>query len=254
MTHDSTQVFSSKVQDYVRFRPGYPEAVLLLLQQDCGLSRDSVVADVGSGTGLLSELFLKNGNLVCGVEPNREMREAGEQYLRDYPAFKSIAGRAESTTLDEHSVDFVVAGQAFHWFDQKEAHTEFLRILRPQGWIVFVWNRRRKASNPFHVAYEKLLMAFGTNLKEIRHDHSAVLEFFAANGCTVKTFENQQMLDFRGLKGRLMSSSKCPETGTEQFAQMVQELCSIFEQYEEDGRICLEYDTRVYYGRLEAEC
>lgn len=91
----STERFSTRVENYVKYRPHYPSAVIDLLQSECGLNRESIVADVGSGTGILSELFLKHGCSVHGIEPNREMREAGEKLLRDYSNFKSIDGTAE---------------------------------------------------------------------------------------------------------------------------------------------------------------
>src|SRR5947209_11876909 len=129
MSIDSTSRFSSRVENYIRYRPGYPQSVVELLAGECGLTPTSVVADVGSGTGILTELFLRNGNTVYGVEPNREMREAGEGLLAGYPNFHSVDGRAEATGLPDASVDFVTAGQAFHWFDAQGARAEFSRIL-----------------------------------------------------------------------------------------------------------------------------
>src|SRR5438876_6048912 len=137
---DPTQRFSNRVENYVRYRPGYPKEVLTLLKAECGLKADSIIADIGSGTGILAELFLASGNRVFGVEPNREMREAGERLLQAYPRFTSIAGTAEATTLPNQSVDFITAGQAFHWFDRAQCLREFERILRPGGWVVLVWN------------------------------------------------------------------------------------------------------------------
>src|SRR6266446_9260655 len=109
-----TERFSNRVENYIRYRPGYPKEIIELLKAECGLFPQSVVADAGSGTGLLAKLFLENGNLVFGIEPNREMRAAGERLLQAYPRFTSIAGTAEATTLPGQSVDFVTAGQAFH--------------------------------------------------------------------------------------------------------------------------------------------
>src|ERR1700682_5471344 len=133
---DAKQRFSNRAADYVRYRPGYPSELLDVLRNECDLRPGHVIADIGSGTGFLSELFLKNGNRVYGVEPNSEMRQAGEEYLASYDGFSSIEGSAESTTLEDASVDFVTAGQAFHWFEPAGAHREFARILKPTGWVV----------------------------------------------------------------------------------------------------------------------
>src|ERR1700675_1047450 len=130
---DAKQRFSNRVVDYVRYRPGYPAALLDLLRAECGFSSNHLVADVGSGTALLTKLFLENGNRVFGVEPNQEMRQAGEEFLKSFPKFTSVAGSAEATTIGDASVDFVTAGQAFHWFDPRAARREFIRILKPNG-------------------------------------------------------------------------------------------------------------------------
>src|SRR5205809_5538182 len=125
---DAKQRFSNRVADYVRYRPGYPPAVLDHLRAECGLRPGHVIADIGSGTGLLSELFLKNGNRVYGVEPNAEMRQAGEEYLASYDGFCSVEGSAESTTLGDSTIAFVTAGQAFHWFEPSAVRSELALI------------------------------------------------------------------------------------------------------------------------------
>ena len=161
---DAKQRFSNRVADYIRYRPGYPSTCLDLLREECGLQPAHVVADIGSGTGLLSKLFLDNGNRVFGVEPNAEMRSAGEEYLQEYANFSSVNGSAEETTLPSQSIDFITAGQAFHWFEPAKAKREFQRILKPGGWVVVVWNERRIFESRFGKEYEKLLGRFRIGL------------------------------------------------------------------------------------------
>ena len=155
--NDPTRRFSDRVDNYVRYRPSYPTAVLETLRSECDLSVATVVADIGSGTGILTRLFLENGNRVYGVEPNAEMRGAAEKLLRDFPGFESVAGTAEETGLAANSIDLVVAAQAFHWFDPDRAGMEFQRILRPGGWVALVWNERLVGASPFLREYEELL-------------------------------------------------------------------------------------------------
>jgi SAM-dependent methyltransferase len=253
MTNDPTSRFSTRVADYVKYRPGYPAAVLRLLEDECGLTPESVVADVGSGTGLLSELFLRNGNRVYGVEPNREMREAGERLLAAYANFVSVEGRAEATTLDDGSVDFVAAGQAFHWFDPASARREFGRVLRPGGWVVLAWNDRRTSGTPFLEDYERLLHEYGTDYAAVSAkymEESALSTLFGAAGPRTASFDNEQVFDFDGLRGRLASSSYAPEAGHPKFDPMMRELEALFRRHERGGRVVVAYDTRVFYGRL----
>lgn len=250
---DPTQRFSSRVDDYVRYRPGYPQAVLDLLRKDCRLTSASTIADVGSGTGILSELFLENGNHVFGIEPNKEMREAGERLLEGHPRFTSIAATAEATTLNDGTIDFVTAGQAFHWFEPESTREEFVRILKPDGWVVLVWNERRTDTTPFLMAYERLLRTYGTDYEAVGHKGvtaSEVRSFFAPNTVELRTFENSQVFDLEGLRGRLLSSSYTPQQGHLDFDAMLKELEEIFRRHEVDGKVSFEYDTRVYYGHL----
>ncbi len=251
---DPTQRFSSRVQSYVKYRPNYPPAIVDILVSDCGLTPSSVVADVGSGTGLLTQLFLRNGNLVFGVEPNREMREAGEALLKTYSQFRSVAGRAEATTLESRSVDFVVVGQAFHWFDRQKSRQEFARILKPGGWVVLIWNVRRIRETPFLAAYERLLLACAVDHEAVTDKHGdrgTVESFFGRRRFKTETRQNLQQLDFEGLKGRLLSSSYIPEAGHPRYEHMLGALESIFRSHEVNGTVTLEYDTTLYYGQLQ---
>ena len=250
---DPTQRFSSRVENYIRYRPGYPSEVVELLKRECGLTPDSVLADIASGTGILTHMLLENGNRVFGVEPNPEMRKAGEQFLARYPGFTSVAGSAEATTLDDHSVDVVTAAQAAHWFDREKARREFVRILVPGGWTVLLWNERDTDSNPFLREYEQLLLTYGTDYQEVRHERTtdAIDTFFVASSFQAKVFHDSQELDAEALEGRLLSSSYTPQAEDASYESMLRELRRIFDQYQRNGRVSFEYTTRVYYGRLE---
>lgn len=249
---DPTQRFTNRVDHYVRHRPSYPRAVLDLLETRCALTSASVVADVGSGTGILSELFLENGNRVLGIEPNREMREAAERRLGRHPCITSVAGAAEATTLDDATVDFVTAGQAFHWFDTEQARREFARTLKPEGWVVLVWNLRRKDTTPFLVVYERLLEVYRTDRGEVefwRRSGEMSQAFFGPGTFETASFDNQQVLDLDGLKGRLLSISYVPAEGEPGSDAMLREAEKIFDKHQRDGTVTVEYDTKVYYGR-----
>jgi ubiquinone/menaquinone biosynthesis C-methylase UbiE len=249
---NSVTRFSSRIANYVKFRPGYPAEVLELLRSECNLTIHSRIADIGSGTGKLAEIFLRNGNEVIGVEPNQGMRAEAETLLKNFPGFSSVDGSAENTTLDPGSVDLVTAGQAFHWFDQPRARVEFKRILKPQGWVVLVWNERRLDSTPFLRAYEDLLLRYGTDYQQMRHENTTerIDDFFVPEPVRVATFDNLQEFDFEGLKGRLLSSSYAPEPGHPKFAEMLSALREVFVRQATQGKVSFEYNTRVYYGRL----
>jgi SAM-dependent methyltransferase len=254
MTTDSTQRFSDRVDDYVRYRPGYPADVLRVLQQETGLTSGSIVADIGSGTGISSQLFLDHGNAVLAVEPNRKMRLAAEKQLSVSPRFRSVDGTAEHTTLADRSVDLIVAGQAFHWFNRQQARREFTRILRPGGYVVLMWNDRRIDSTPFLRDYEALLGEFGTDYQQVNHknvDEGVIADFFAPAKFQSRKLENHQKLDLEGLTGRVTSSSYMPNDSHSRYRQMLDAIERLFEQRQHGGTVTIEYDTVLYYGRLD---
>lgn len=251
---DPTQRFSSRVANYVRYRPGYPPEVIDLMKKECGLTSDAVIADVAFGTGLFTRMLLENGNRVIGVEPNADMRRAGEEFLRSYPKFASVEGTAEETTLPDNSVDIVTAAQAAHWFDRPKAREEFIRILKPGGWTVLLWNERRLDSSPFLRTFEKLLLSYGTDYESVRHERTTkeIETFFAPSVWQVHTFEYRQQFDYQGLEGRLLSSSYTPQSDDVAYAPMLKELRKIFDSHQANGRVAFEYNTLVYYGQLQS--
>jgi len=250
---NATSRFSDRVENYVRYRPGYPPEALQILKDECGLAPHHVVADLASGTGIWTRLLLENGNTVYGVEPNAEMRQAGERLLSGFPTLTSVAGTAEATTLADASVDFVTAAQAAHWFDRERARREFARILKPGGWLVLLWNERLTDSTSFLRDYEQLLLTYGTDYEEVRHERTtdAVNEFFDPAPFQARVFEMRQEFDYAGIEGRLLSSSYAPGPEHPNYTPMLRELRRIFDAHAVSGRATFDYKTRVYFGRLK---
>jgi SAM-dependent methyltransferase len=220
------------------------------MSRELGFSPASVVADVGSGTGILSELFLKNGNQVFGIEPNQKMRIIAEKLLSSYPNFQSIEASAESTGLSSHTVDFITAAQAFHWFEPEKTRQEFRRILKADGWVLLIWNTRKK-STPFLWAYDELVRECSRDQHASRHEDLSdkVLRDFLGENREAR-FDNSQILDYESLLGRLLSSSYVPLKGSSMHDRMVHKLAGIFARYQVNGVVQLEYDTEVHYSQL----
>ena len=242
------------MDDYVRARPGYPKAIVEDLAAAGLLFPGAVVADVGAGTGISTELFLAAGYEVVGIEPNQPMREAAEAALARFPRYRSQAGSAEQTGLPDASVDLVVAAQAFHWFDPAPTRAEFRRILRPPGWVALIWNARRATGTAFLEAYEALLLEFGTDYAQVGHRGvgGERLTAFFGGPFTTRRYDNRQALDLAGLRSRLLSSSYIPAAGEPAHAAMLDRLAEIFAAYAVEGLVEFIYDTEVHTGRLQA--
>ena len=248
---NATTRFSDRVQNYVRYRPGYPAEVLDVLRAEGVLAPGQVVADVGSGTGISAKLFLDAGHPVHAVEPNAEMRAAAEAMLGDDPRFHSVDGTAEATSLPDAGADVVVAAQAFHWFRPEAVAPEWKRILRAGGWIVLLWNTRQTDSTPFLRAYEALLREHGTDYTSVNHENVTehALRTVLGEGFARRVVPNAQVFDFDALAGRLLSSSYAPNVDHPGYAPMMDALRRIFDEHQVDGRVRFEYDTEIYFGR-----
>lgn len=249
---NSTTRFSNRVEDYIRYRPHYPKSVILFLQDRLGLQSSDVIADIGSGTGISSELFLGNGNTVWGIEPNREMREAAERLLSRFPNFKSAEGTAEQIPLENNSVDMIIAGQAFHWFDARKSREEFTRVLKPGKYIVLIWNDRKTEAKGFAREYEAMLNTL-EDYRKVNHKNVGrpVFDaFFGEGNYGIHIVPNHQDFGWEGLKGRLMSSSYVPVPADPAHEPLMSSMRSIFDRYNEGGQVRIEYDTKLVYGKL----
>lgn len=252
-TLDSTRRFSSRVADYVKYRPGYPAQVVELCRGEMGLNPGAAVADVGSGTGISTELLLKNGNTVYGVEPNADMRAAAEQMLsRRYPKFHSVDGAAEATTLPDGSVDLIISAQAFHWFDKLAAAREFRRVLRRGGHVAIVWNDRKTQGSPLLAGYDQLLRTLGTDYRQVSKTTTSVEDLQDVFGVPFHraAFPNEQRFDFEGFRGRAMSASYSPLPDHPAHEPFIAQLKNLFAIHERDGRVVFEYETEVFFGRV----
>ena len=248
-----TERFTETVQDYMKYRPSYPKAVLDTLIDECGLSKDKVIADIGSGTGLLAQLFLDNGNTVYGVEPNQAMREAGEAYLKRYPYFHSMVGSAEATGLSNKSIDFITVGTAFHWFDPEKTKREFQRIAKSNAWVLLVWNVRSTEKSALVSDYEDLIRQYGKDYSTSsakKMDKVAMDRFFEPQSMRTASFENTQQFDWQGFKGRLLSTSYSLRAGDLGYEAMLAGLKTIFERYQKGGMVTFLYDTKLYYSPI----
>jgi len=252
LSRNPTGRFSDRVENYIRYRPTYPKVLISELKKEQLISEDSVIADIGSGTGIFTKLLLKAGCTVYAVEPNDEMREAAEKILGWYPNFISINGQAEATTLGRRSVDMIAAAQAFHWFDAEETKREFKRILKPTGSLVLVYNSRQIERTPFMKGYDQLLKKYCPEYEGIAQQYinfQQAKDFFGTEEVTHFVCNNFQIFNFEGLKGRLLSSSYTPKEDQVGYQLLLAGLEALFEKHQENGQVQFTYETEMFYGK-----
>lgn len=248
---DSTKRFSTRVSDYVKYRPDYPREIVGLLVRKIGLSPGWTIADIGCGTGISCRMFLENGNRVIGVEPNDDMRRAALAEFAGQPRFEAIPGTAEATGLPDQSVDLVIAAQAFHWFDHPAFARECRRILRPDpgGWVAVMWNTRQSNTSEFSTQYDELLMRFGTDYKEVAHRTPMSVERFAGIFDVPSerlALPNHQVFDFDALRGRVRSSSYTPLPGQPGHDELYVGLRELFDRHQQGGQVRFDYETELF--------
>lgn len=249
---DSTQRFTDRVDNYIKYRPGYPREILNLLREEGKLDITASIADVGSGTGIFTQLLLNQGYTVYAVEPNAAMRQAGDGLLHHYPNYHSINGTAEATGLAPETVNMVVCAQAFHWFNTLKTKAEFARILKPGGKVALIWNNRQIDADDFSMAYEQLLQQQSSDYKRVNHQNLTEADFnaFFKSGYTFHKYPNMQLFDEAGFIGRALSSSYVPSPDTPEGAKFLENLKAIFNQYHIDGQVSVQYQTEVYLGEV----
>lgn len=245
---DSKSRFTGKADSYSKYRPSYPAECLDVLREEIQLDKGDAVADIGSGTGILTELFLKNGNTVFAVEPNQDMRHTAESLLSGYENFHSVTGSAEMTTLSDHSVDLITAGQAFHWFSVPEAKSEFSRISRG-GNVALFYNSRDHSGSGFNSDYEKLIGRFGRNFARVGSAYNERLSAFFSH-YRLFTFPNPKKLDLEGLTGRLLSASYMPVEGDANYGEMLESIRNVFEANQEGGTVTMKMTTELFLGKV----
>jgi SAM-dependent methyltransferase len=253
MANSSTTRFSKTVENYLLYRPGYPPALIEMMRNKFAMKPSSRIADIGSGTGKLTGLFLEYGNPVFAVEPNADMRAAAERLYSKVENFHSIHGTAESTTLPDRSVDFITAAQAFHWFEPQAASKEFLRILKPGGWVVLIWNDRADDRSPFMAQYNTFLQNFSTDLSTIDHRYfgdAHFEEFFGTGNFGYWECDFSQAFDFNGVKGRYLSCSYSFDESHPMHRIAMMELEKVFLANEVNGKVDVWYRTKVWFCQM----
>lgn len=249
----ATERFSDRAAVYSRGRPTYPDALVAHLRAEGALPADGVVVDLGVGTGLSAEPFLRAGHRVLGVEPNAPMRAVAEERLGASGRYTSVAGSAEATTLPDRCAQLAIAGQAFHWFDPARAGAEARRVVVAGGWAALIWNDRPPAGTLFLEGYEALLRDYGIDYEKVTHRHvdeDAIGRFFAPAVPRVAFFDNPRSLDREELAALLGSASYMPAPGHPRHGAMMQALAQLFDAHAVDGRVAMHYRTRMHYGPL----
>ncbi len=250
-----TERFSGLAEIYQASRPSYPKEAIDFIVSHCQLSQQSLLVDVGCGTGISARLFAERGIKTVGVEPNEDMRKtaeaAGDMKSADGKANPEyVDGTAENTTLKDESVDAVLAAQAFHWFEPNKSLAEFRRILKEDGFIVLMWNERDEADSftfEYGELFRKLPDTKSVELNRGKAGHH-LMESKIFRNAKRFDFKNSQTVNLDGLLNRAFSASYAPRGGANE-KLLKDGLTAAFDKFQKDGTVNLCYETSVYIAQ-----
>ena len=246
--------FNRMGEIYSKYRPSYPSNFIDYLFTDLGISQRGIIADIGSGTGILTRQLLEKGNKVYGIEPNADMRIIAENNLKDFPKFISVNGSAENTTIEDNSVDYITVAQAFHWFDREKFKKECQRILKPEGKVILIWNTR-DTDNELVIENYEINRKYCPNFKGFsdgmygKTNNDDFSDFFNGKYET-KVFPNNLIFNMDGFIGRNLSSSYALKSNDIQYNSYVNELKKIYRKYSNNGQLIMPNLTRSYVGNV----
>ena len=246
--------FTGKADIYKKFRPTYPKEFIDYLYSQVGFAKESAVADIGSGTGIFSRLLLERGSRVYCVEPNEDMQKTAKKDLSEFDNFTAVNALANYTGLQEKSIDFVTAAQAFHWFDRQAFRAECCRILKNDGKVVLVWNIRdyeHEIIKKDYVIREKYCID-RKGLGESGGSPKDFEDFFKDGIFECRIFRNDLSLDREAYIGMNLTRSYAPreEKDPEKYYGLVLELGKHFDENNVNGLLAFPHFTKSYIGRL----
>ena len=249
-----TQQFTGKASAYTKGRSDYPEALFDDLYHKYGFAPDSVIADIGSGTGKFCQPLLMRGSIVYAVEPNEDMLHAAPSFLRSASNYHPVKASAESTTLPDASIDHITCAAAFHWLDAKAFHAECRRILKPGGLVVMAWNVRDREA-PLNRAHAEVFRRFCPKFTSLSHGFDACqadLSIFYGGKYERIAYEDSTVQDKKKFLARSLSSSYALKPKDAEYAGFVSALEELFDAWKQDGVVTVPAQCIAFIGTPHA--
>jgi ubiquinone/menaquinone biosynthesis C-methylase UbiE len=243
--------YSTKAEKYAKYRWDYAPQAIQTIFDITGISAEAAIADVGAGTGILTRHFVNRVKQVFAIEPNPAMREIAMKVLGHYPSFQAIDGTAEATTLADGSVDLITVAQAIHWFQPELARAEFLRILKPGGWLAIL--RNYSTGNEIIAAMATVLTAENgvDTAYEAKLPERKPLSFYYGH-------EQFRQYDFpftlqeswEGFAGSWVSAASMPDEDHPLYPQFEQGMREVFDRFSEGGVLAVHGVTELVLGQI----
>ena len=249
---DTTKNFDGYAKDYTVGRPNYATQLIDSIFNNYGLSENSIIADIGSGTGKFSRQLLDMGSIVYSVEPNDDMRHVAETELSEYPNFISIHGDAENTTLESGLIDFITTAQAFHWFDVQKFRNECIRILKENGRAALIYNVRDKSdilNQELYQIYSRYCPRFKGFSGGIVKDDTRIKDFFGGY-YDYLSFDNPLFFDKDRFVARSLSGSYSLKESDVEYTKYMDAIIDTFNRHSSDGIVKMENASVAYIGSI----
>lgn len=248
---DNTTKFTGRASAYAQARPSYATEFFEYLTNTMGISKDSVFADIGSGTGKFSKQILEIGCKVFCVEPNADMRKEAEHQLSGYKGFISVNGTDEGTTINAETIDYITVAQAFHWFNPIAFRQECLRILKKVGKVILIWNTKRKSE--MVIEHDKLCSRFCPEFKGFSGGLDSMndtINTFFNHKYELIRFNNDIYYNKEKFIQRALSASYALQQTDNNYVEFISSLESLFDKYSFNGTLVEPNDTVAYIGSV----
>lgn len=247
----NSEKFTGKAQYYEVGRPSYAHELVDCFYSRYGLTPNSVIADIGSGTGKLTKQLLQRGSYVIAVEPNSDMRNIAQKALQQYDTLQIVNGSDAATTLDDESVNAITVAQAFHWFDALAFQKECARILKEGGYVFLIWNMRdieAPINKETYYIFKKYCPNFYGFSGGVQDEDSRISTFFN-NQFVVEKFPNPLYYSKETFLQRCLSASYSLNSDDAQYEAYLNDLTELFDRFAQEDVVEVPNNSVAYIGR-----
>ncbi|HLO27660.1 MAG TPA: class I SAM-dependent methyltransferase [Anaerolineales bacterium] len=247
----TTEIYSTKAEKYAKYRWDYSLQAIEAIIQIAHVTEQTLAADIGAGTGMLTKHFAGRVRHIYAVEPNDEMRKIAEGQLERFENCSVIKGCAEAIPLGNQSVDLITVAQALHWFDPTRTRAEFRRVLKPKGWLTAI--RNYGVDQTLNQAMGRICAEADRAglLEAVPHPEEKPVSYYCGHEDIQRlTYEIEEKQNWDEFIGSLLSASYMPEESHPSYPRLERVARQVFDDLSENGELRVRGETELIIGQV----